>query len=394
MRDARAGRWLAALVAIAVLLPSRASIPLAALVVLVVGGSGWWVRHVARRLHVGCTVPRWASPDEDIEAVVEVRNASRLPAAWIEVDVPSALGLGRTAAHREAVTLLPDASRTSRVPLRCLRRGVHHVGPPRLRVGDVLGVADARTPPPEPAHVTVFPRIVPLERLGLPAQSPFVTVPSRWSLLTDPASVVGVRDYEVGDPFTAIHWTATARTQRLVVKQYERAESRDTLVCLDLSPQGYPKATLRASTELAITVAASVLHHCVVRQRLPAGLVVPAWAPSAAQPVLQVPPRADEGHLRRALELLAVVQPRAERSLPEVLANLDRGLAAGTTVLAVTGRLDADLSAHLLRLARAGVAVAVALTGPSAAGDVLTVGDLWLPVYRVVDLPSVTRLAA
>lgn len=385
--------WGVALAALAVVLPTRASIPAVVVVLLSVRLSRWWVRRVARGLEVRCDAPRWAAHGEEIEAVVVVRNTTRLPAAWAEVDVASALALGRSAPQRAALSLLPGESFTCRVPLRCSQRGRHEIGPPRLRVGDVLGAAAADASGAGSAAVTVFPRIVPLRRLGLPASSPFATVPNPNSLLTDPTSVVGVRDYRAGDPQSSIHWTGTARAQRLLVKQYERAESRDTLVCLDLSPGGYPRGRLQEATELAITVAASVLHHCIAVQGLPAGLVTGSGSSREPRAVLSVPPRSDEGHLRRALELLALVQAGTPVSLAQLLAGLRTGLPPGTTVLAVTGKLDDDATAHLLRLARAGVPVAVALTGPSTGGSGAS-DHPRLPVYRVADLPAAARLAA
>ena len=50
------------------------------------------------------------------------------------------------------------------------------------------------------SYLLVYPKVVPLERLGLPASSPFGDVPVRrqW-LFEDPMRTVGVREYRPGD---------------------------------------------------------------------------------------------------------------------------------------------------------------------------------------------------
>jgi uncharacterized protein (DUF58 family) len=360
-------RWLVTLGAIAVVAPSRGAVPLIALVLLAGIASRWSVRRVARGLEVRAEVPRWASYGEAFEVVTQLRNTSRVPAPWVELDLPCGMGLGRTTPHREALPLQPGERITRRIPLTGTARGRHHVGPAGVRLGDVFGVARVRAASGPGTDVIVLPRIVPLRSLGLPAASPYVTVPARHSPLVDAASVVGTRDYRTGDALKAVHWPITARTGRLTVKEYEHAEARETIVCLDLSRDGYPSGERRSGPELAITVAASVVHHTVSRQGLPAGLLVGSPATAGAGDVVYVPPRADRGHLLRMLEKLALADPGTGPSLPGLLDQLGRDLPTGTTLLVVTGRLTSAVMTRLLERVRGGVPTAVAVAGSVSA---------------------------
>lgn len=392
MRE-RSPWWLVALTGIAIVLPSRISVPVAVMIVAVATGSRWRITHVSQRVELSCSAPRWADHGQRIEAVLELRNPSRMSLPVAEVELPCALGLGRNEPYREALRVAPRSLVRRHVPLWGGQRGCRPLGPPRLEAGDALGFTGSRTVTGEALAVTVFPRIVPLERLGLPAQSPFVRIPNQRSLLVDPSAVIGVRQYQAGDPFSAIHWTATARIGSLMVKQREQAEARDTVVCLDLASRGYPRRGRNDAVELAITVAASVLHHSILGLHLPAGLLAANGPDDPGTLSLRFPPRAEHGHLRRMLEFLAVANHGAHLPLPVLLASLGH-LPTGTTVLAVSGTLTAETAGHLLRLAREGVPVAVAVTGPDATEDVLTVGSLWLPVYRVTDEVGFARLAS
>ena len=106
----------------------------------------------------------------------------------------------------------------------CGARGFHAFGPATLRTGDVFGLATQEIDIPGEDYLLVYPKIVPLERLGLPARNPFGDVPLRrqW-LFEDPLRTVGVRDYRPGDSPRRLHWKATARApgQALQVKLFE-----------------------------------------------------------------------------------------------------------------------------------------------------------------------------
>lgn len=383
--------WLAAAAAVALVLPSRLSIPLAVGLLTVLGLDRWVARRAVRGLEVGCSVVERADFDHLLYAHVVVRNPARVTAAWVELDVPCSMGLGRSVPHRELLTMAPGETREIRVRLRTTQRGRQSVGPATVRVGQVLGVAEPRLrSSSKRAAVTVFPRIVSLADLTLPAEFPFVELPNRRSLITDPSSAVGVRDYQPGDPLSAVHWPATARANRLLVKEHERGESRDTIVCLDLSRTGYPFGQLRSTGELAITVAASVAWHTIMVQRLSAGLRI---ANASGHDAVDVPARCDPRHLRSLLEVLAVAELGVGQPLASLLSGVGAGLGTGTTLLVVTGTMTPEVAAHLLRLRRQGVAVTAALTadGPQ---DTVTPGHLWLPVYRVRDVTGVAGLTA
>ncbi len=394
--------WAAALVAVTLLAPSRASIPVVAAAVLVAGANLLAARSAARGIRAEVILPRRAYMGQMVEGHVRVWSGSRVPVPWAELDVPCGLGLGRTEPHRETLRLARGGTVEVRVPLRCSLRGEHHVGPARVRLGDVFGLAEVLVSPGSLERILVFPQVVAMQELGLPAEFPFVELPATWALHQDRSSAVGVRDYVAGDPLSAIHWPATARSQRLVVKEHDRGESRDTIVCLDLSTAGYPRGQVQTGGELAITVAASVLQHTIVTQRLAAGLHLAAGTLSSRTEQKQaagsgadiaIAPRSDLSHLRRMLELLALVRTGGDRSLVQMLSGLGIGFSTGTTLLVVTGRLDGELLAHLLRLRSTGAAVTVALVGPDAESD-LSPGQLWMPIYRVADVSEARSLAA
>jgi uncharacterized protein (DUF58 family) len=154
----------------------------------------------------------------------------------------------------------------------------------------------------------VFPRVVALQRLGLPTRSPLAALPAREPLFEDPTRVAGVRDYRRGDSPRRIHWTATASAGRLLVRQYRRP-SRARRWSYSISTRVLLAQQRYEASELSV-VAASLINHIAMRERLPAGLLV----------------EASTGRRRARAPLL---RPRRSARMSRIYSTLARILAPG-----------------------------------------------------------------
>jgi hypothetical protein len=152
----------------------------------------------------------------------------------------------------------------------------------------------------------------------------------------------------------------------MLVKQYQSAIARGTLICLDLNRESYGQRQLYVATELAIVVAASLANHIVTCEKLPAGLATEARDPltdSVAR--FYSPPRSERDHLIGLLEVLARVQVASGIPLVEMLERDTARLSWGATVAVITGSESEKLYDALAYLTRAGFAVALILVQPA-----------------------------
>ena len=348
--------------------------------------SRMWNQHTTSHLHVERRFTDRAFSGDQVMVDVTVRNDGRLPVPWLEVHESLPVELAAPPFYREVATLGSRARRRFSYTLQCRRRGYYPIGPLTMQTGDLLGILRHSQIEVAPQHIIVYPRVVPLRRLGLPTRSPLVALPARSPLFEDPARVMGVRDYQRGDSPRRIHWTATARAGRLLVKQYQPAIARETLVCLDLDAEDYGQRQRQTATELAIVVAASIANHVVVQERLPVGLATEAWDPlleSSARFFL--PPRPERAHLMNLLEVLARVQTTKGVPFVELLRRQSVHLPWGATLVIITGRESEALFDMLLYLRRAGSAVVLILVQPvhSSASLRQQAAMVGVPVHRV-----------
>ena len=70
-------------------------------------------------------------------------------------------------------------------------RGEHIFGPVRLRTGDLFGLVSEELLLPLAEAIVVYPRVIPLTALGLPAQNPLGDRRTQSWLFEDPSRFAG-----------------------------------------------------------------------------------------------------------------------------------------------------------------------------------------------------------
>jgi uncharacterized protein (DUF58 family) len=319
---------------------------------------------------------RQARFGETIELELEIVNRKLLPLAWLEIEdeispnLPLARGKvnppwknGR-AILANLVALRPYERVRRHYPLPCTVRGEHVFGPTRLRTGDLFGLVTRETERDETESIVVYPRVVPLTALGLPAFQPLGDRRSQSWLFEDPSRIVGVRELRPGDSMRRIHWAASARTQQLQVKVFEPTTSHKLVIFFNLNttlsdwwnPECDPDVL-----ELGITTAASIASWAF-DERYQVGLATNGMHRYGSRRVV-LDPSGDPMHLPRLLEALGRLQLNAIRPFEQTLVEESRHLLFGTTAVAITAELSASVAAELLRMRRRGHAVTVILTG-------------------------------
>ena len=351
-----------------------------------------WIGRGLQQVHFERQYTPRAFSGDEVAVQVTVHNRGRLPVPWLHVHESLPVELVSPPFHTEVFSLGAGERHFFRYTLHARQRGIYPLGPLSAQTGDVLGLEPTRTADFDAQPIVVYPRVVPMARLRLPTRSPLVALPARTPLFEDPARISGVRDYQRGDSPRRIHWTATASAGRLLVKQYQPAVARETVLALDLDLDGYEGRRRREASELAIVAAASLANHIIVVERLAVGLATEALDPVVhTRKRFLLPARSERAHLISLLEVLARVRLVPGTPLPDLLRRERPHLAWGTTVVAITGRADEALLDALAALRQGGCAVALLLVQaaamePLARERAALLGiNVW-PIWREQDL--------
>jgi uncharacterized protein (DUF58 family) len=280
-----------------------------------------------------------------------IRNRGWLPKLWLEVRDHSTLPN-----HLVSRVISPLGSRsvyTRTVQTRCTQRGRFTLGHLTLTSGDPFGLftISRRLEEPRESTFIVYPATVDVSTFAplvgvLPGgdtmrrRTPYVTT-----------NVSGVRDYAPGDSFNRIHWPSTARTGRLISKEFELDPTADIWLFLDLEraanaeltwpgqapwsePQlpwePRPALILAPSTvEYGATITASLAKHFIERDR---GVGFIAY--SHRREI--IPADRGERQLTKILETLAVIRAEGHIPLAEILSAEGVHLKRNTTAVIIT----------------------------------------------------------
>lgn len=297
---------------------------------------------------------------QQIQVRLELTNRAWLPAPWIVVEERVPLELRDISDYRVALSVSGRSTTLHAYTLACKQRGYYRLGPISLRTGDLFGFADAVWEEQAPPSITIYPRVVSLQELGLPSAIPFGVMATPQKLYEDPARLSGVRSYTNGDTLRRIHWKASAHANELLVKKFQPSVALNMMVILDLHPDHYPARYMVSASEWAIVVAASMAAYAV-GQRQPVGLICNGQDAQYGGMMATLVPRSGQAQLMAILSALARVQLNGAANdltawLPTPLAKLEWG----TVVVLVAPQID-EAALWLLHQARRRGSTVIAL---------------------------------
>ena len=314
---------------------------------------------------------------EQTVLTLKLANRKGFPVPWIEVreQLPRDLPVvsGRTSVGgTPGISILQRNTALGRhdrlewpVELQATRRGYYRIGPSRLRSGDIFGFFERELVPEiPPTALVVYPHTYALPELGLDSARPFGELRGGNRIYEDPSRVVGVRDYQLGDPMKRIDWNATARLQRLQSRLYEPSRAQSIVIALNVGTfarnwQGSDPVLL----ERGISVAASVARWAYDAD-LAVGVIANGAFPGQGRPI-RIGSGRHPDRLNRVLEALAAISAFTISSLARELEGAStRALPTGSTVVVVAAVMPEELVATLHRLRREGHHIHVVKTSP------------------------------
>ncbi|MEA5456391.1 DUF58 domain-containing protein [Sinomonas sp. JGH33] len=164
------------------------------------------------------------------------------------------LPVGRALATFAVPHLKADEELEELFTIPTQRRGVLQLGPARSVKSDPLGLLRRERSLTEPEQLYIHPRTVALTGTSTGLLRDLDGV-ARQRLSNDDISFHALREYAPGDDRRHIHWKSSARSQRLMVRQFEETRRSQVAILLSSHPTEYSDPE---EFELAVSVAGSI----------------------------------------------------------------------------------------------------------------------------------------
>ncbi len=327
---------------------------------------------------------------ETTELFLQVTNAKPLPLPWLraEDEFASALEVtpekavysfrsGRRILHN-MLSLRWYERVTRRFAVQGTQRGAWRFGPTTLVTGDLFGFTTRHMELRQTDTILVYPKLLSLSEMGIPAQRPFGDLKTDRRLVEDPLRLMGARPYVSGDSYRHIHWKATSHRQSLQTKVFEPSASRPLAVFVNVNTSLYLIEGLDYELrEYAISAAASIAQWAYDNGH-PIGMYVNAvMQPGGLR--LRIRPGQGANQLTDILESLARISGYGRWPLADLLMEESRHLPYGTSIVAVTAVVSDEMKHVLMDLTQRGSTATLVTLGPRDVG-ILPAGVRTYPI--------------
>ena len=263
-------------------------------------------------LHVSFSQPI-AQYGEVIEVIEVAENNKRLPLPFVLLKFESPVSLefldmtnsslSDLIYREDMLTMKPFSRHTRRIKVKCARRGYYSFVRVNLTTSDMLLTEKITRTFDNDANITILPEQILLPDLKTLLSITFSDILQRRTLLTDPFSFSGIREYQPWDPMRSINWTATAKAGDFMVNQNTSTSTRQVSIFLNL--EFYNMKESVALLEKAISLAYS--YSCELSKAgIPSQIFTNGRDAVTGATVIDSTISEDQDNLRRGLALARI----------------------------------------------------------------------------------------
>lgn len=208
---------------------------------------------------------------EIIEVIEKAENRKRTPLPFLilKFETPAVLEfqdmtkttLSDYLYREDMVSMKPYSRHTRTIKTRCSKRGYYCFARINISTSDLLLIQRITKDYPTERSLTILPEYVDTSMLESFLSITFSEIQRKRTLLTDPFSFAGIRDYQPWDSMKSINWTASAKTGDLMVNQVASTATKKVSIYVNLDYYNNKKST--SLLEKSISFAYSYIQELV-----------------------------------------------------------------------------------------------------------------------------------
>ncbi len=321
-----------------------------------------WIWSRAGASQIDAEVRRPSGPfsvGDTVNEQITIYNRGRTPKAWVEVEDKTSLPGVSFSQVTPLGIMVPFSVVDSQA--RLTKRGEFTLGPLVVRVADPFSLFPREIEFEGAEKALVYPRIVPLPDFAAPNPHLVGEHSRRHRANVVSTDVASVREYAAGDSISRIHWLTTARTGRLMVKQFDQGSSSHLWVVFDQHVDSQAGEGEDSTDEYGATLAASVVDR-YGKAFLPVG-----YSAHGSESLVAAPEQSS-AHKETVMRHIAASLPVGQTPLLNVLADLEREFSQATSLVVITAAGDGEWVEALSGLQRRGVKVSTVVMDRASFG--------------------------
>lgn len=206
---------------------------------------------------------KFITKGDNVKFLVTVDNEDLLFYPYITVTFWGTETIFAKQLETTSFSLMPFETKSFSVNLECKYRGCYSIGIQSIVIKDFLGILRLNYKGFETKRITVFPKIVRLNRFNLKTNLISESHSVLNSMFKDNTSISDVRQYQYGDAFKNIHWKLTAKLDEIMVKNMESTLMTSAAIILDLEKSSSSPEINTIIEDKVIEAVVAVLNYCL-----------------------------------------------------------------------------------------------------------------------------------
>ena len=206
-----------------------------------------------------------ANYGEDIELIEVAENRKRLPLPFIilKFEAPKELkfydmmntSMSDHLYREDMLTMKAFSKHTRRIKAKCTKRGYYVFPRVGMSTSDLFLIERFSMDFSNNSYLVVLPELLNTDIVRMLTSVTLSELQCRRTLLTDPFTLAGIREYGPNDPMKSINWKASAKTGELMVNQNASTCAQKVHIFLNLDFYNMKRSVslLEKSISLAYT---------------------------------------------------------------------------------------------------------------------------------------------
>lgn len=161
------------------------------------------------------------------------------------------------------ISLQPFSNREVSIDYIYKYRGDFKLGVSTIEVQDFLGIFKFTLKNKKLLYITVYPQIIDIDEFYLSSGYLSDNVSSIGGGQEDISTIEEINKYNYGDSLRKIHWKLTAKTNELMIREYEKIGSRSAILILDLQSNNFEVEKNAAIEDKLLETTIAILRYCI-----------------------------------------------------------------------------------------------------------------------------------
>lgn len=251
----------------------------------------------------------------------------------------------------KSFSLTPFKSKTFSYKLKCNYRGIYPIGIKSIEYEDYLGLVKFTYKPAASKFLTVNPKVIEIENIDITTNMMSEAHSILNSHNVDVTNISDVRKYAFGDSLKRIHWKLSAKTNELMVKNYESTSKTNSIIVLDLEKNNLTEEYNIVIEDKLVETTVGVINYCLLNW-IPINLVF-------YDGILNNINASNHMEFDKLYSTLSIVKFDQEIDVNEVMKLFTATNTQKTNLMIITSKLGYDLCDELYKAKMSGYDVSL-----------------------------------